>query len=231
MIRKFAISLTVLFMVANGIDSSHAECTSKCMTWDQGGPKLQGSGKVVTEQRRVDKFNAISVVSGGSVEIERTGAPGVSVSADDNLQSLFLTEVKGGTLYLSIARGKSFYGSNPVFRITVADLRSIEITGAGDVSANKLAEERLALSILGSGSVRLAGSANELTLDITGSGDIGARTLAAKRARVSISGSGSVELTVSDSLDVNISGAGDVSYSGSPKITQRISGAGSVSRN
>jgi len=229
MIDKFIVPFTVLFMVAHASES-RADCTTNCTNWNQGGPMLRGSGKVITQTRQVAKFNAVSVVSGGSVQIERTGTAGVSVSADDNLISLFTTEVKGSTLYLAFAQGKSFHGTNPVYRITVADLQSIEVTGAGNVTASKLDEDRLWLSLPGSGSLRISGKANEFSVDIKGSGDIAARDLTTRRAKVSIGGSGSVAVNASEQLDVTISGAGSVSYAGSPKLTQTITGAGAVMR-
>jgi hypothetical protein len=229
MIQKFVIPFTLLFMVASSSESG-ADCTKNCINWNNGGQMLRGSGKVVTETRRVDKFNAVSVVSVGSVQLERAGTTSVSVSADDNLISLFTTEVKGGTLYLNVVPGKSFQGTGPLYKITVADLRSIEIPGTGDVTADKLAEDRLSVKLSGDGSVRLVGRANELVVDVEGSGHVEAQNLAAKRARVSISGTGSVSLGATDELDARISGVGDVTYTGSPKLTQRITGVGTVSR-
>jgi hypothetical protein len=191
---------------------------------------LRGSGKVVTETRRVDKFNAVTLVTGGSVQIERTGTTGVTVTADDNLISMFTTEVKAGTLHLAFTPGKSFHGTSPIYKVTVADLRSIEVKGIGDATASKLADDRLAVSIPGQGSVKLTGSVNELAIDIGGSGSAEAGSLKAKRVKVTLGGAGSADVNATEGLDVRISGVGSVSYTGSPRVTQNITGVGSLEK-
>jgi putative autotransporter adhesin-like protein len=108
---------------------------------------------------------------------------------DWTFPACFSSEVRDGTHHLGVANGKSFHGKTPVYRIAAADLREIRLRGSGDVSAGNLAGALLAVSIAGSGDMRLAGRTDELTLSIAGSGDGDAAGLTAKRAQVSISGS------------------------------------------
>ena len=91
-----------------------------------------------TETRPAEKFTAVQLSSSADVVIERTGAESLTVTGDDNLLSFFTSEVRDGTLYLSYAKGKSFEGKQPVYRITVGDLRKVAVIGSGDVNASKL---------------------------------------------------------------------------------------------
>jgi hypothetical protein len=211
---------TVEHMIATG-------CVD-CVQQNDGGPMIRGSGNITTETRPVGTFAAIDVAIPGNVVIERTGSDSVSVSGDDNLLPLYTSEVKDGTLYLSLAKGKSFQGKMPVFRVTVADLRDVRVAGSGDVDASKLDGETLSVSVSGSSDVRLAGRADTLALSVAGSGSVNAAALQAKTAKVVVSGSGAATVDATDALDVRISGSGDVRYLGAPAITSNITGSGSL---
>jgi hypothetical protein len=199
-----------------------------CVQVNNGGPTIKGSGILKTESRTLAPFTAIRLDSPANVVIDRTGTQTLSLTADDNLLAFFTSEVRDGTLYLGVAKDKSFQAKSAVFRITMADLRAIEIRGSGDVEADHLDGGTLSVGIAGSGDARLAGRADELTLSIKGSGDIDATRLTAKHAKVIVSGSGDVAVNASDTLDVRLSGSGDVRYLGSPKVTKDVRGSGSV---
>jgi hypothetical protein len=204
-----------------------ANCNG-CAYEYNGGTVVKGSGHLVTEPRPVTGFSAIHVAGSGTVVVDRTGTENLTITADDNLLPLFTTEVKDGVLNLGVAKDKSFQGKAPVYRITVASLRDIEIAGAGDVTANDLAGDSLLVKIAGSGDVKLAGQMNTLTISVAGSGDVDAAALKAKGATISVAGSGDVTVNASDTLDARVSGSGDVRYLGSPKLATKVSGSGSV---
>lgn len=209
-------------------DAIASGCVSGCVQVNNGGPMIKGSGILKTESRAVALFSAIRLDSPANVVIDRTGTPSLSLTADDNLLAFFTSEVRDGTLYLGLAEGRSFRAKSAIFRITVADLRAIEIRGSGDVAADHLDGRTLSVGIARSGDARLAGRTDELTLSIRGSGDIDAGGLTAKRATVVLSGSGDATVNASDTLDVRLSGSGDVRYLGSPKLTKDVRGSGSV---
>ncbi len=204
-----------------------ASCNG-CVYEYNGGTVVHGSGHPATQPRPVTGFGAIRVAGSGTVMVDRTGTESLTITADDNLLSMFTSEVKDGVLNLGVAKGKSFQGKPPVYRITVAALRDIEIAGAGDVTAKDLDGDSLLVKIAGSGDVKLAGQINALTISVAGSGDVDASELKAKSATVSVAGSGDVTVNASDALDARVSGSGDVRYLGSPKLTTKVSGSGSV---
>jgi hypothetical protein len=201
---------------------------SDCVYENNGGAVIRGSGNVTTETRTVGKFTSIDLASSGNVVINRTGADSLSVTGDDNLLSFYTSEVKDGTLYLSFAKGKSFQGKIPIYRVTVADLRDIHVRGSGDLDASNLDGDALSVIVSGSGDVRLAGRADDLTLSISGSGSVDAAELKAQRAKVGVSGSGDATVNASDTLDARVSGSGSLRYLGAPKLTSDVTGSGSI---
>lgn len=221
--RSFLLLLAVVPILA-ACDA----CTSDCFTVSGEGPVIKGSGTLKTEDRVVGPFTAIQLSGVGNLLIERLGDVTVSVTADDNLVSLFTTEVRDGTLHLSLAKGKSVSGKQPLYKVTVAALREIAVAGSGSVEANRLAGDALSVSVAGSGSGRFTGQVTDLAITISGSGSGDASKLVAKRGKVVVSGSGDVTVNASDELDAKISGSGSIWYLGNPKITSQIAGSGSI---
>src|SRR5262249_46494905 len=119
-VLRFAVLLALLAVAGcNGDDSG----------------TIKGSGISKTESRPVEKFTAIEL-DVGRLPVEQSGTESLTVTADDNLLALFTTEVKGGTLHLSVAKGKNFSGTGPVFAVTAATLRSLGINGSGGIQAS-----------------------------------------------------------------------------------------------
>jgi hypothetical protein len=212
--------------------NSHAGnvCSSECMTVNQGGPMIYGSGKMKTEVRPVGKFDSVRVSVPANVLIERTGAEGLSLTADDNLLPILESEVSDGTLQLSVAKGTSFAGRTPIIRITVADLRKLDVEGSGAVKASKLDGSALSLTVSGSGNIRLAGTSDNLAVVVDGSGSVAAAELQSKRAKVVVRGSGEATVNARDELDATIMGSGSVDYLGSPKLASSVFGSGSINQ-
>jgi len=203
-------------------------CVAGCVQVNNGGPTITGSGHVVTENRTVAPFTAVRADTSVEVVIDRTGTPSLSVTADDNLVSVFTAEVRDGTLYLAEAKGKSFQTRKAVYRVTVTGLRAIESRGSGEVEARHLDSPVLAVTVAGSGEMKLTGRADDFTLTVKGSGEVDAGGLAAKRAKVVMGGSGDAKVNAADTLDIQMSGSGDLEYLGSPKVNKQGHGSGSV---
>lgn len=223
---SIAVLVSLIVVVAGHL--SQAACTNDCTTVSGGGPLIHGSGNVMTEERPVGPFNRLRLAITANVMIGGTGSQSLSVTADDNVLPLLISEVRNGTLVLSHKRGTSFEGKTPSFRITVSELRSIDFSGSGIVMGANLTGESLSISHSGSGRIMLAGQVHEVNLSLRGSGTIDTAKISAKQVRVVLSGSGAVTVAASDLLDVQLSGAGTVDYLGSPKIFSKVSGSGRV---
>ncbi len=102
------------------------------------------------------------------------------------------------------------------------------MSGSGNAVLREVTCRELSLTISGSGTTTLGGTAEKVTTKISGSGDIDAGMLKVKTADVQVSGSGSASVWATDELKVRVSGSGDVKYRGAPKIEKKVSGSGKV---
>ncbi len=194
-----------------------------------GGLVIKGSGNLKTESRPVERFTAINLSAAANLEIEQAGQESLELTADDNLLPLFTSEVRDGTLILTVAEGKmTRSGKGPRFKVTVSELRKLKVSGAGSINATKLDSDSLSISISGAASGSIAGRSNNLSISISGAGSLNAIDLQAKRATVIVSGAGDVTVNANEELDARVSGAGTIRYVGSPKLQSKISGVGSI---
>ena len=192
-------------------------------------PAVQGSGVQAREDRQVAAFESVSLAGSSDVEIVVGPAQTVRVEADDNIVPLILTTVADNTLRISSTG--SYNAKNPVkLTITVPRLTAIASSGSGSMTARDITAGSFAASLQGSGSVSLAGAADELTADLQGSGSLSAAALTTTRATVSLQGSGGAEVHCREQLTASITGSGGVRYTGGAKdVTQNIVGSGKVS--
>ena len=163
-----------------------------------------GSGKSATEARDVPNFTAARLEGSGQVLVTVGSPRSVSVTADDNLLPLVLTEVEGSTLRLGFKPETGVRTVTPlVFRVTVPSLSGLAIAGSGDiVGRSPIRTDRLSLRIGGSGSIRVE--------------------LAASQVAAVIQGSGSIEVSGrAESQEIQILGSGAVAYRGSPRVSVR----------
>jgi hypothetical protein len=209
MLYRFAVFLALLLLTACDLEA------------------VEGSGNLKTETRPVSKFTAIDLSGIGQLILERTGTESLTVTADDNLLPLFKSEVKTGTLSLFTESGKR-PSRRAVYKVSVAELKKIDVSGAASIEATRLEGDRLAIDISGAATGNLAGRVDELKISVSGAGSFDAAALQAKRAEVSVSGAGKVIVNASDELHASVSGAGTILYIGSPKLTTEVSGVGSI---
>lgn len=209
-----------------------------------------GSGTLTTETRDVSGFTKIDLRTAANVELTVSDVETVTVTADDNLQSLVTTTVENGWLLIDTPDNQNYRPSRPiVVEITIPVLSEITLSGAGDMTASGvdtdslivnlsgagdinitgLEAASLAANISGAGDLSLTGSVNEQVVTISGAGNYQAFELSSTSAVITVSGAGSASVSATGTLDARISGAGNITYSGSPTVTQNITGAGSIS--
>lgn len=103
------------------------------------------------------------------------------------------------------------------------------MNGAGDLTAEQLHTETLALSVNGSGDAEVKGKVVAAAYNLNGSGSIDAEDLEVESLRVYLQGSGDVKTRATKLLDANITGSGSVAYIGKPeKLIQNVTGSGAV---
>lgn len=218
--------------------------------WDWGwGPKVTGSGHVVTTARAVSGFTGINLAMPADVKVIQGSTEGLTLETDDNIAPLVETVVEKGQLVIRLQK-KTGSIQTKVLRLTV-NMRTIEqldVSGSGNISADKLQATQLKCSVAGSGDVRIgdleastmrisiagsgdflaSGKADTLEASIAGSGDLNTQSLVANAVKLNIAGSGSAAVWANKTLKVSIAGSGDVSYFGDAEVHKSVAGSGSI---
>jgi len=177
-----------------------------------GRGELEGDGHVVTSQREVGPFHRVVLRTQLDAEISRGDATSVTVAVDSNLQGEITVQVEGDELVVDAEREIDPDRSSRV-RITLPDLRGVELAGAGDVDIRGFSADSLGLLLSGAGDVTFRGGAHRLDAQLSGVGDLKVDLDGrAERIAVRLTGTGNVELAsgAADRLDARVSGAGSV---------------------
>lgn len=191
-------------------------------------PAVPQSGEA-SESRQVSGFTGVELTSIGDLHIEQTGTESLTIDADADVLPQLTSNVSDGVLELGVAPGTTVTTNRPVvYRLTVAALDSIAVSGRGDVTLSNLRADRLAVEVDGAGGATLAGTVGAQTVTISGTGHYDGEDLQSADATVTIGGAGKAVVRVSDRLDARVSGVGSVEYIGDPQVTQHTSGVGSV---
>lgn len=213
---------------------------------------VPGSGKIVSESRKVSDFNGITIRYPAELVIKQGTTESLKIEAEDNLLPQLVTEVRSGTLYIENKEQNFAKRVDPTesikITITVKKLSAIDFSSAGKLTVEGLKGDALNLSLSGAGEIVLkdlelknleirlsgagkitaSGSVTKATLTISGLGDFDGTDLTCQEADVQISGAGTATVRVEEKLNARISGAGSVNYYGSPAVIKSISGAGDV---
>ena len=216
---------------------------------DGNGPRIAGSGNVVTEARTLDTFDRIQVDGATNIVLRQEATQAVSVEADDNIVPIITTRVRNGellidntqsyrsqnsvTVYVSIPTISALQvrGSSDVFGATMleGDVLSVEVSGSGDVDL-ELYYSELTTRITGASDITLAGEVMKQTVSVTGSGNYRARELQSEECLIDVTGSGDGVVSVSRLLNVSVTGSGDVVYYGNPEVRSSVSGSGDLTK-
>lgn len=210
---------------------------------------IEGTGAILTEEVDLDIIKEIENNSAVNVEIKYGQNQKVEITGHRNHIDMLLREVKSDRWVIDFTESVCYEDMS--IRVTMPEIRAIEIDGSGDVIASTpfqtknfdvrvdgsgdvsidISAEDVSVDIDGSGDVSLNGYADEFTIEIDGSGDLKAYDLEAKEAYIDSDGSGDVQVSVKEILDAKIKGSGNITYKGDPEkmeFTQK--GSGKISK-
>lgn len=191
-------------------------------------PTIKGSGKLTTEERKVENFDRIETYLGAELKIKIGSPQKLTVMVDDNLHDAVRTEVHGSTLIIDSDKSWSSREGCKI-EITVPKLEEIEEYGSGYIEVSGLNGGLFSFDLDGSGNFWADGSVDELDVSINGSGNVDTRDLQAKEVYVTINGSGNAEVTALESIDGRVNGSGDITYYGKPEdVSRHVSGSGRI---
>lgn len=222
---------------------------SSCNWW--GMKTVTGNGTIVTEKRSVAGFSEVSVGGPFEVVIRPGEGYGVSIETDENLLPYVNFDKDGRKLKIKLRHGVNIRSKHGIkVKISMPEIRALSFAGSGKISVEGeiVSNEKLKLSvagsgdieagvkcpvvdanIAGSGTIKVWGETRDVDLDIAGSGDFKAADLLSEKTKVSIAGSGNAHVYASTNLDISIAGSGDVYYKGNPpNIKKSIAGSGNI---
>lgn len=217
----------------------------------------ENSDGLSSETRNVGSFDALSLVGVGNVTVSLGDEPSVVVRAPDNLLRELRTRVEGGTLKLETERqtrllgGSRISGSRVSYEVVTPRLAGLELSGTGDIRAERIEGDDVVLELSGSGNLyvedlradelevnlsgegdmQLAGEVSEQSVTVSGVGSYRACGLESEDAEVDVSGVGDALVWATDTLDAAVSGVGSVGYRDDPEVSADVSGIGSVTRS
>jgi hypothetical protein len=197
--------------------------------------------------RDVHDIQEVALEGVGTLKIEQGETESLTIEAEPKVLERIETEVQNGQL--TIRPDRSFKTRESItYFLTVTQLSSIELSGAGRVEVGELSTDQLRINGSGAGAIVIEGlTAN--TLDVTAAGNVqaeiagtvdsqtitvsdaasyAAADLESRLASVTASGASQVTVNVSESLDAHVSAAASVKYIGDPAVSEDVSAAGSL---
>lgn len=220
--------------------------------WGFGSERVQGSGKIVRQQRELGHFTGVSNALAAKVEIRIGNAESVTVETDDNLLPLVQTVVEDGMLKIQTSKRNlnlqtrtmkiivqaksvdhvSLGGSGAIDSDTLRGRKvQVDLGGSGDIRLKGIEADTLAVSLGGSGDMKAAGgTAKNVSISIGGAGDVHLGPVQSNSVTVSIGGSGNATVWAKDALSLTVAGSGDVNYYGDPRVTKTVAGSGTAHR-
>jgi len=209
---------------------------------------ISRSGNQITENRNIDPFTKIEASGSMKLVLIQDSLSSLRIVADDNIQKVIQTRVKGNTLIIDMETG--FCDSGPItIYLSSKNYDRIEASGAVEiVSDGKLNVQHFVLDITGSSKVNLdlnaaslktsssgsseiilKGQAGSHDLDLTGSSEVEAVDLIVGKYTLRSSGVSHSRINVLNELDISSNGASEVEYRGKPdRVTNNKLGASSL---
>lgn len=201
-------------VVANGnitVNGHRVTINGRNVVHGQSDPGVQGNGNVVRQERKLPFFDRIDLASCLNLVVSfADGETSVVVEAEDNLQPILSTEVRGNTLYVDCMDSFSTERELRVHVRLSHALQYLRIGGSGDAVLDQVAQKYIEMLIQGSGDIRATGQVAELRATIQGSGNVNLRSLKANDATLLVQGSGDITATVVERVSAMVQGSGDI---------------------
>jgi Putative auto-transporter adhesin, head GIN domain len=188
--------------------------------------QIKGSGKTSTKTYDYKNFDKVYFEDiDGNIEVEIGKTWSVSVTIDDNIESLLQFSENSIEHELKIQfkdnRKNRMYieNTNTVIKITMPEASVIKNSGNSDIRVSKIIGRYFRLENTGNGNAVLSGSTDQLDIEKIGNGDVISETLVAKKAKVKNIGNGNVVVNVSEEVSGKLFGNGDVINKGQAKFS------------
>lgn len=208
-----------------------------------------GSGNIISVQKSVPEFNAVSVSGGITAEL-RNGPQKVVIEADDNLMEYVKAEVENGRLKISTGN-KSIRDADIRVFITAPSIRRVSGSAGAEISikdelrsANRIHLESssaaeidgrvdapgVELSASSGSELKVNGRTRNLKIDASSGSEIEAFGLMAESSDVSASSGAKVEVHASVALNAEASSGAGIKFRNGGEVSIKQSSGGTVSK-
>ncbi|MBK8846564.1 MAG: DUF2807 domain-containing protein [Bacteroidetes bacterium] len=208
---------------------------------------ITGSGNLEMQKREVGSFCGVSSSSGINVTLKNGKENMVSVTADDNILNLIITEVKDNRLIIKYKNNVNMKQSKAceviVVMKEVCDLSASsgsKIKSTDTFSGNKielntssgasikvgLNANEISCSSSSGSAITLTGTADKMTANVSSNGEIKAGSMTISDVEAEASSGGEIDVNVNRSIVARASSGGEITYSGNPQTVDKKSSSG-----
>jgi predicted phosphodiesterase len=211
---------------------------------------ITGSGKIVTENRNIKNFTAISASNGIEVVIYTGDKTNVQVEGDDNVIEYVVTKVEGNRLKIRL-RDINLSNANIKVIVTAPEINEINAGSSAAVLVKDLlkSSDKISLSASSSGeitaivdapeiktdasssgSVKVSGHTQTHRSEASSSGEVDGDELLSENTIADANSSGSVKVHASVSLSASASSSGTVQYRGAATVKSSTNSGGTIEK-
>ncbi len=208
-----------------------------------------GSGEIITVQKSVPEFNAVSISGNINAEL-RNGPQKVVIEADDNLMEFIRTDVEGNKLKIS-TEIKSLRDAHIRVYITAPGINRVSTSAGAELALKDdlSSPERIQLVTSSAGEIegrvdapfveldassgseiKVKGRTRNLQVDASSGADVEASGLMAENTEVSASSGSAAKVHASVSLKASASSGAGIKYRGGGETTINQSSGGTVKK-
>jgi len=205
------------------------------------------------DERELKNFTGVGAGGPIDVVVKLGDNESIRFEGDKEAIATLVTEVKGSILIIRpqtswTSWAKKYENKKITAYVTAKQLSSIAMSGNGSINViGAVTAAEFAVTLSGSGSVKLHVDADKITGVLSGSGNIeingkaknasvtlsgpgtfGGKSLVVDNLSARISGSGNINVKTDGSISAFVSGSGHVYYTGNPDIKKTVIGSGGV---
>lgn len=138
---------------------------------------IDGTGNLVTEQRAVPVFHALSITENLSAEIA-IGPTSVALEMDDNLVARVATHVENGVLVVEPADGEPELRPSANARLRITTPRLDDISASGVTSVTATSADPISIRAVEDARIVVEGTSARVAIFTTGAARVDCRAMA-----------------------------------------------------
>lgn len=174
-----------------------------------------------------DGSDSVSISVPGTAQYSPSNGAQVHITGDP--QTIAHIRLRDGHIEMNCSGHWRFGDGSVAVTLPGRIFKRFGIAGSGKLVLNDLNQERLKVSIAGSGNIKATGKVDETEIHIAGSGDADLGAVAMRDATVHIAGSGDTDVAPTERADIHIAGSGDVNLHSNPRhLETHIAGSGRI---